>query len=96
MDDPDGTPAQNVQIDVVRLADGTPLLPVIDPQGAGSYTVIDDQQRQFVSMDGTELGVSGTRGDLGFEEVLLVGTDSCGCHVERIEGPERVTLSGSP
>ena len=94
---PDGAPADSVSITAENERTGQVYGPcngiIADGVGcgeSGTYTVYTDAQESATSRAGDDVTVRGTRGDLAFEAAFRFRTD--GCHVDKLAGPDTVTL----
>ncbi|MDR9419965.1 hypothetical protein [Gracilimonas sp.] len=59
----------------------------------GSYIIMHDGFHGEISETGQTFIVKGTKGELGFEEEYTFRSGEC--HIEKVSGPETVTLSES-
>ena len=92
-----GEPAEGVSISVRRVSDGADLTQPNDlVQGPGVYVIMTDGNGDDVSQDGTAVEVVGTLGDTGFTAEYNFSRDACGCHVNKISGPDTVRLETLP
>ena len=94
---PDGAPADSVSITAENERTGQVYGPcngiIADGVGcgeSGTYTVYTDAQEGATSEEGDDVTVRGTRGALTFEAAFRFRSD--GCHVDKLSGPDAVTL----
>ncbi len=92
-----GEPAENVSITVRRVSDGVELTAPDDfLQTPGVYVILTDGNGDELAEDGTAIEVVGTLGDSGFTAEYVFSRDACGCHVNKISGPDTVQLETLP
>jgi hypothetical protein len=81
-----------VTITVTQVRTGQ-ILPV--QQGLptpGTYALLDDSFKSQILAAGETIRVVGQKGTASFSADYVVQTDSCGCHVSKVSGPDTVTL----
>lgn len=90
--DADGSPADEVEVRVVRDRTGE-RLDYGSPTGApGVYLIMDDSFAARLAAE-ESFEVNGVLGEASFTAQFRFGTDPCRCHVSRLAGPDTVSLS---
>lgn len=59
---------------------------------SGHYAIVDDSFKHMLDIEGDPLRVVGTKGKLSFTAQFEVRPSECRCHVQKVSGPESVTL----
>jgi hypothetical protein len=62
----------------------------------GSYVIADDGMLSEFSGDGDTVRVVGTKGGASFTADFVFAPDACGCHLQKVAGPETVVLGEAP
>jgi hypothetical protein len=90
-------PAQNVALTRTNLRTGKVLEPGwLGLLVAGTYLVADDGQTKDFSTNGDTLRVTGTQGGASFTADFVFAADACGCHLQRVAGPDTVIIGEQP
>ena len=95
---PAGEPADSVDIQITINSTGKTFDPCTEVYGdncdkeggEGYYVIFHDGFDEEMPTNKEFVTVEGSKGDLGFSEVFTFGYD--GCHVQKIDGPNRVSL----
>jgi hypothetical protein len=90
--DPAGLPVTGVSVTVTQVRTGQVLAVQQGAPTAGTYIFLDDSFVRQISASGETLRVTGQKGSASFSADYVVGADSCGCHVQKVSGPDIVTL----
>ncbi len=94
---PDGSPADSVDLEVRNREDGN-LYNICAEYSCrdgsnGNYTIMHDGFLEELSPTGETVLVEGTKGNLQFSEEYTF--QSGRCHVEKVAGPDTVSLSNN-
>ncbi len=90
-------PAQHVAFTRTNLRTGKTLEPGwIGLLVSGTYLVADDGQVKEFSTNGDTLRVTGTQGGAIFTADFVFAADACGCHLQRVAGPDTVIIGEPP
>lgn len=66
----------------------------LHPNVPGEYVIYSDSYLGDTSSGGDTILVRGySSGNLLFEEKFVIGLDPCGCHVEKLSGPDVITVA---
>lgn len=92
--DPAGEPADSVQIEITNKESGD-IYPCDEylcrKQQTGSYIIMHDGLREEISMISETIIVEGIKEELQFRETFRFRAGKC--HIEKIAGPDTVSLS---
>jgi hypothetical protein len=90
-------PAQSVTLTRTNLRTGKVLEPGwLGMLVEGTYLVADDGLVKEFSSDGDTLRVTGTQGGATFTADFVFAADACGCHLQRVAGPDTVIIGEPP
>jgi hypothetical protein len=89
VEDETGQPVNSVKVTVTLGRTGE-ILDMGREQSNGTYLIADDSLREKFSSDKDVLAVTGSKDNKGFQAQLELRNN--GCHIEKISGPEIVTL----
>jgi hypothetical protein len=90
--DASGSPADSVEVTVIREDTGERLGFGAPTGAAGTYLIMDDSFSDRIRFEET-FDVSGVRGQGSFRADFRFGTDACRCHVLFLSGPDTVALT---
>lgn len=91
--DPAGEPVSDVSLEIVNLRTGRELMPTfLGFPAPGTYWIADDSMREEFTVGGDSVRVTGTKDTGSFETGFRFAADECGCHVEKLAGPDTVTM----
>jgi hypothetical protein len=91
-----GNPVDGLTVQVVRNSTGEQLPYGGTAFSAGSYRIMDDGMAAAIRIEGETIEGSGTGGGGTFDAAWEFGADARRCHVEKLSGPDTVTLVDSP
>jgi hypothetical protein len=88
-----GQPEAGVQVRTTVERTGAVLELHQTDHPVGVYTVLDDSHVGQLQFQGDKLQVVGSKNGLGFTVEIVARPDGpCRCHIDKVSGPEVVTL----
>ncbi|MFA6235068.1 MAG: hypothetical protein WC824_12920 [Bacteroidota bacterium] len=90
--DADRKPVEGVRIVVTVPRTGDTLEFAGYPSHNGYYSIADDRMTESLPVDGEWLQMKGEKDTLRFDQAFFISTGPCRCHVEKLFGPDTVTL----
>jgi hypothetical protein len=91
--DDDGAPVNDASLEVVNLRTDRQLVSTfLGLPTSGTYWIVDDSMLDEFTVDGDSVEVTGTNDGLSFRTGFRFAVDECGCHVQKLAGPDTVTI----
>lgn len=88
-----GEPVNEVSLEVVNLRTDRRLVSLfLGMPTPGTFWIVDDTMRDEFRVGGDSIRVTGASGPLSFVTGFRFSVDECGCHVQKLTGPDTVTI----